>query len=151
MEYNVRDVIEYSIKIEKESYLFYARAADVVVEKDVKKLLTQLASEEVDHQNHLRILIDENRVTVEELETKLDLDSNLLEKIVETSEIKPNSYLLEILSIALEREEYTENVYAMLSTLSNINEDVIAVFTDLRLQEKGHVRKIQARIDKLDR
>jgi hypothetical protein len=37
----------------------------------------------------------------------------------------------------------------MLQTLSHITDDIIEVFEDLRLQEVGHAKKIQARINKL--
>ena len=149
MEYNVREIIEYAIKIEEESYSFYTNAAKKVNDKDVKDLVILLSNEEVDHQNRLKILINENKVTKDELNKKFDLNNTLLEKIVKTPEISPNSNSLDILMIALEREINSENIYAMLSTLSNIDEDVISIFSNLRLQENSHVKKIQFRISKL--
>ncbi|MEA3499479.1 MAG: ferritin family protein [Candidatus Marinimicrobia bacterium] len=149
MYYNVREIIEYAIKIEKESYAFYNNAEKKVNDNEVKKLLILLANEEINHQNNLKVLIDENRVTKDELNKKMDLDNTLLKKIVGTSEISSNADLLEILTIALEREKNTENIYAMLSTLSNIDEDIIDIFSNLKLQENSHVKKIQSRINKL--
>lgn len=149
MNYSVKEIIEYAIKIEKESFAFYTKASQTITDDEVKELLTILAKEEVNHQNRLKGLIDEEKVSVEMLSKKMDVDTTLMEKIVGTSHIAPGSSPLDILTVALEREKNTEQTYAMLSTLSNIDGDIIDIFGELRLQEKGHVNKIQARIKKI--
>jgi len=52
--------------------------------------------------------------------------------------------------LTLEREKNTEQTYSMLLTLSNISDDIINIFDELRLQEKGHAQKIKNRIDKMN-
>ncbi|MEA1971803.1 MAG: ferritin family protein [Candidatus Cloacimonadota bacterium] len=148
-ELTIKEIIEYAIKIEKESYNFYKIAENIVKDIDAKKLVSLLANEEIDHQNRLKALIDEKKVSAEELEKKGNIDTLLLDKIITTPNMTSNSTSMEILEIALEREKNTEQSYAMLLTLSNISDDIINIFDELRLQEKGHVQKIQNRIDKM--
>lgn len=147
--FSVKEIIEYAIKIEKESFAFYTRAAEIVKDDDVKKLVEMLALEEIDHQNRLRNLIDKETVSVEDLDKKHEINTTLMEQIVNTSEIKTDSSAMDVLETALDREESTEQTYAMLATLSNIDESIVKIFDELRLQERGHVNKIQYRIDHL--
>lgn len=144
--FSVHEIIEYAIKIEQESFAFYTKASEIVKDKNVKDLVTMLASEEIDHQNRLRELIDEEKVSPKSLNKTHKIDTTLLKRIVDTPDITTNSTGMEVLEIALEREKNTEQTYAMLLTLSNIDDDVIEIFDNLRLQEKGHVNKIQFRI-----
>jgi rubrerythrin len=145
--FSVKEIIEYAIKIEKESFAFYTKASEIVTDVDVKELVTNLAGEEVDHQNRLRNLINEENVSVDSLNAKHEIDTTLMERIVNTGEITDTASAMDVLEIALEREENTEKTYAMLATLSNLDDDVVKIFDELRLQEKGHVNKIQFRID----
>ncbi|MDP8201560.1 MAG: ferritin family protein [Candidatus Tenebribacter burtonii] len=148
-ELTLKEIIEYAIKIEKESYSFYKKAENIVDDQNVKKLLILLANEEIDHQNRLLVLIDEEIVSAKELEKKRDVNISLMESIIATSNIVENCSSREVLKIALEREKNTEQSYSMLLTLSDISEEIVNIFDELRLQEKGHVQKIQNRINNL--
>ncbi|MBN2781388.1 MAG: ferritin family protein [Candidatus Marinimicrobia bacterium] len=147
--FNVKEIIEYAIKIEKESFEFYTLAAKNVKDKDVRELTGQLAGEEVGHQNRLRRLIDEKTVSPEVLLRDMEIDTTLMDRMVKTADISPDASPGEVLQVALERENTTEQTYAMLMTLSQITDDIVDIFRDLRLQEQGHANKIRARIAKL--
>ncbi len=147
--FNVKEIIEYAIQIEKESFEFYTRASNDSKAEEVKDLLVQLAGEEVGHQNRLKSLIDDGKVTPETLLKEMEIDTTVMERIVETSVIQKGAVATDVLKVALEREKNTEQTYAMLMTLTQISDDVVKVFEDLRLQEQGHVNKIEARINKI--
>ncbi len=147
--FSVKEIIEYAIDIEKESFAFYTQAAKQVADEDVNELVKMLAEEEVEHQNRLRRLIDEKTVSVSELQKKYELDTTLMDKIVNTPAIDADATALDVLKIALEREKNTQQTYKMLMTLSNIDENVVEIFKELRQQEQGHANKIQFRIDHL--
>lgn len=147
--FSVQEIIEYAIQIEKESFEFYTRAAEKVNTGEVHDLLVQLSGEEVDHQNRLKGLIHEGKVSMQTLLKEMEVDTTIMDRIVETSKIPVSAEPLDVLKVALEREKNTEQTYAMLLTLSHITDDIIKVFEDLRLQEVGHANKIQARIEKL--
>ena len=147
---NLKEIIEYSEKIELESYEFYSKAKDIVDEEDTKSLLTLLADEETGHYNHLRSLINKGHLTEEELDAKLMLKEDTLSQYVNTDKIEAGFSGKQILEIALDREKKTEQLYAMFMTFSDINIKVLEIFTDLRNQEKGHVNKITARLKKMN-
>ena len=147
--FNVKEIIEYAIKIERESFEFYNRAYEHVENMDVKDLTIQLAGEEVDHQNRLRKLIDEEIISPDTLLKEMEVDTTYMDRIVETSTIPTDANALDVLNIALERENNTERTYAMLMTLSHITDDVVKVFEELRVQEQGHAKKITARMKKI--
>ena len=147
--FNLKEIIEYAIQIEKESFEFYTRASNDSKAEEVKDLLVQLAGEEVGHQNRLKSLIDDGKVTPETLLKEMEIDTTVMERIVETSVIQKGAVAIDVLKVALEREKNTEQTYAMLMTLTQIGDDVVEVFEDLRFQEQGHVNKIEARINKI--
>jgi rubrerythrin len=147
--FNVKEIIEYAIQIEKESFEFYTRASKKVEAGVVKDLLMQLSGEEVDHQNRLKSLIDQAEVDPELLQKEMEIDTTIMERIVQTSLIPVKAGALDVLKVALEREKNTERTYGMLMTLTQISDEVVKVFEDLRLQEQGHANKIQARINKI--
>jgi rubrerythrin len=147
--FTVKGIIEYAIKIENESFKFYTEASKVVEAGEVKDLLVLLSGEEVNHQNRLKGLIDGTKVSVETLVKKMEIDTTIMERIVETSVIEDNATALDVLKVALEREKNTEQTYSMLITLTQISDDIVDVFDELRLQELGHATKIQLRIDKI--
>ncbi|MCD6447079.1 MAG: ferritin family protein [Candidatus Marinimicrobia bacterium] len=147
--FNVKEIIEYAIQIENESFVFYTNAAKLIKDADVNALLVKLAGEEVNHQNRLKDLIDETKISPEFLLKEMEIDTTIMDRIVITSAIPSDSSALDVLNVALEREKNTEQTYAMLMSLTQISDDVVEVFEDLRLQEQGHVNKIEARINKI--
>ena len=147
---NLKEIIEYSAKIELESYEFYSKAKDIINEEETKSLLTLLANEETGHYNHLRGLINRGDLTSEELDAKLMLKEETLTQFINTDKIEEGFSGKQILEIALDREKKTEQLYAMFMTFSDINVKVLEIFTDLRNQEKGHVNKITSRLKKFN-
>ncbi len=149
--FNVKEIIEYAVKIEKESFEFYTRASENLKDEQVRELTAQLAKEEIGHQNRLRELIDKELVSPELMLKEMEIDTTIMDRIVATSKISPEASPMEVLQVALERENNTEQTYAMLSTLSQISDDIVEVFEDLRKQEQGHARKIEGRMKKLEK
>ncbi|MCD6177576.1 MAG: ferritin family protein [Candidatus Cloacimonetes bacterium] len=146
-ELSLNEIIEYAEKIELESYTFYSKAKEIIFDEEVKDLLTQLANDETDHYNHLRNLRQKGALTQKELDQKISLDIDLFSAIVNTEKIEKDFTSSEVLNIALQREINTEQTYAMLMTLTQLNDNVLKIFELLRKQEKGHVIKIQNRLN----
>ena len=146
-ELSLNEIIEYAEKIELESYTFYSKAKEIILNENVKDLLTQLANDETDHYNQLRNLRQKGKLSQEELDQKISIDQDLFSKIVNTEKIEKDFTSKEVLAIALQREINTEQTYAMLMTLTQLNDIVLEIFELLRNQEKGHVIKIQNRLN----
>ncbi len=149
-ELNLREIIEYAEKIELESFSFYKKATEIVNEPEVKDVLSQLAAEETGHYNRLRELLEEGKLSKEELEKTINMEKALLEMLINTDEIKSSFSAFDVLSIALTREKNTAKAYEMFKTFTALDDFALKVFEDLRLQEVGHVNKISARLKKYE-
>jgi rubrerythrin len=149
-EFSVREIVEYAIRIEQESFAFYSNASEVLQNLEVVELTRALAADEVDHLNRLRQLLSKKTITPAELAIRLNLDTTLMDRIVETHPIVSTSSSLEVLNMALEREQNTERTYTMFMTFTNIAENIVKLFGDLRNQERGHANRIQSKIRKLN-
>ena len=140
----ISDILEYSIKIEHESMLFYKNAAPLSPDEGVKSLLSELEAEEVKHESRLADI----------LESTTDSDAQgfsreSLDKLIQNREIPPAAGAREVLQIALEREEHTRDFYRQVSTMTNLSADVIDLFIMLFKQESGHVTRIRRKLENL--
>jgi len=142
-EMKISDILKYSIKIEHESMLFYKNAADLVSEEGVKALLAELEAEEVKHESRLVDIL--HSATDGDAE---GFDYTSLDKLIQNREIPENADALAVLAIALEREEHTRDFYRQVSTMTNLDANVIDLFIMLFKQESGHVTRIKNKIDK---
>ncbi|MDP8231525.1 MAG: ferritin family protein [Candidatus Zophobacter franzmannii] len=148
-ELNLKEIISYAKKIEFESFGFYKNAAEMVSDKSVKDILEQLASDETGHYNRLRSLEEEESISKDNLEKSLQMDSDLLELLVNSDKIEPGFTGEEVLNIALKREINTAKAYEMFLTFTSLNQVAIEIFEQLRLQELGHITKIENRLKKV--
>ncbi len=149
-ELNLREIIEYAEKIELESFSFYKKATEIVQDSQVKEILSQLAEEETGHYNRLRELLEEGKLSRQELEKTINIEKALLEMLINTDEIKNSYSPVDVLKIALNREKNTAKAYEMFKTFTALDDFALKVFEDLRLQEIGHVNKITARLEKYE-
>ena len=148
-ELTVEEIIKYAVRIERESFGFYRKASKFLGGSEVGLLTDELAQEEVDHMNQLKGLLDEERISVEDLNETIDIDTSMFTRIISTPEIPPLATPLDILHIALRREKDTLSNYEMLLTLTAFNEDIIATLVKLKQMEEVHVRRISERIEKM--
>jgi rubrerythrin len=147
-ELSVREVIEHSEKIEQESYAFYKSASEYILDPDVKPLLEDLAKEEMGHYNHLRNLIDKESVNSDVMDQKVQFETDLYDRFIKTHEINETSTPMEVLSIALEREQNTAALYSTFLAFTNLTEDIVNVFDGLYYQELTHEKKVKLKMEK---
>ncbi|MBI9108105.1 MAG: hypothetical protein JEZ04_15255 [Spirochaetales bacterium] len=143
-EMKISDILKYSIRIEHESMLFYKGASGLVTEEGVKALLAELEAEEVKHESRLAGILESTTDGDAEGFDRLSLD-----KLIQNREIPAGADALAVLTIALEREEYTRDFYRQVSTMTNLAADVVDLFIMLFKQESGHVTRIKHKIEKL--
>jgi len=148
-EFTVVEIIEFSDKIEQESYAFYTKASENVSDSETKELLEKLAEEEVSHSNRLRSMINLKAISDNELDVRVKLENSILDHIIKNVQITPDDKPIDILNIALSREKATVLMYATLITFTDLTNPIIKVFEELKAQEDGHVLKITSYINKL--
>jgi rubrerythrin len=147
-DFSVEDIIHHSQKIEQESFAFYKSAEEKLKNKSLITLVQELAEAEIDHFNKLKSMLSEEKLSAKDLEATVSLEEASLDMIVEVRNIPENAEAGEILSIALEREQKTKNLYQRLLAFTNISEDLSSTFEYLVNQEAGHVIKIENKMKK---
>lgn len=148
-ELSVQQVIEFSQTIEEESHNFYTEASKRLQSGDLKTLADELAEAEVDHLNRLRRLLKLASITKEDLDARVSLQTSEYNEIISTTQIADDATARDILSSALARETATANTYKMLVSMTNLNAEVVELFSYLSKQETGHVTTIKNKLERL--
>ncbi|RKX83276.1 MAG: hypothetical protein DRP58_09045 [Spirochaetes bacterium] len=143
-EFTVKEILEYSRNIEQESYSFYKEAVSQFENNDLKALAEELAKEEMGHYNRINKLLENTKLTQEELNLKVQIKESDHTMLIATREIPKNPTALSILEAAYQREVNTQSVYQSLVSITDIAKDIIDIFTDLENQEKGHANRIKS-------
>ena len=143
-EFTVKDILEYSRNIEQESYSFYKDAIKKFDNDELKKLAEELAKEEMGHFNRINKLLENTKLTVEEMNLKIHIKESDHDMLISTREIPKNPTAISILEAAYQREVNTESVYRTLISVTDLSKDIIDIFTDLVNQEKGHASRIKS-------
>jgi len=136
------DIIDFAIRIEEESFAFYAKAARDqagIALPEIVKLLKILALEE---QNHADILLKKKQ------EWKLDASprpemGRHVQRIVDLPALTADAGLGDILMAAVARENCTAALYRSLMSLSDFG-DLQEIFVELAAQEEGHERRLRS-------
>ncbi len=144
-DFSVEDIIHHSQNIEQESFAFYKSAEEKLKNESLIGLVRELAEAEIDHFNKLKSMLSEQKLSEQELKATVSLEEAGLDMIVKVRDIPENAEAREILSIALEREKKTKNLYRRLLAFTNISEDLTGTFEYLVNQEAGHVIKIETK------
>lgn len=147
--FSVEEIIKFSQRVEEESYSFYKEAESKVKRDDVKALTKELQQAEMKHLNKLKGLLQETKLTREELDAKISLEHDPEEMIVSLKTIPPDAGQQEILETALTREKNTEGLYRRLLAFTDLSEDVTSTFQYLVKQEQGHVVTIEQKLKEL--
>ncbi|MBB6479387.1 ferritin family protein [Spirochaeta isovalerica] len=144
----VEEILNYSKKIELESYSFYKESAAVLKEENLHDLAEELAEEEMGHYNRLNQLLEGIKASEEEMNTRVQIAKAHYETLVATRQMPDDPSVADILEIAYQREVDTKAVYTSLSTITNLSDEIIRVFTDLMNQEEGHASRIKGLMKK---
>jgi rubrerythrin len=144
----INEIVDYAIKIEQESYRYYRLAEKIIADKPALEVLHLLAEEEKKHIEWLQNLIITKEENRERLKDAVRIDKNSLNSIVPVKRITSTSSKHEILGKALEREKKTKELYQGMHNMATMNEPVRNTFKYLRDQEREHILRLEALINK---
>jgi len=145
----VRGILEFSERIETESFDFYTAAERAIADASLKKLCRDLATQEQDHVNQIRARLDRAKLDRAALEKSMPVDSAVMKRIVATSPITPGATPRAILTIAHQREMNTRQFYSTLLTLTELDRDIVKLFEELMRQEELHAESVKKRLARL--
>lgn len=134
-ELTLKEILYYAANIEKESFNFYTSALKVAKEQNVKDLLNELANAEVGHLNRIEKLKKEKITSIEELKKSFKVDDRHITELINIPSFENNAKEEDILKTALDREKKTYETYSMFLSLTNLNQDTIDLFEELKQQK----------------
>ncbi len=148
-DFSVEEILDYSRSIEMESYAYYTEVGKTVVNAELKELAADLSEEEMRHYNRINKILEDYKLSRDELEARVQIREEDHNMLIETREIPEDPTAQAILERAYDREVRTGNMYRRLLTFTDLADDVIRTLEDLAEQEAGHASRIKALMGKL--
>ncbi len=146
-DFTVSEVLEFSRKIEMESYDFYKAVSKDVSSIELKELALELAEEELKHFNLISSLLKKGHFTKVDMDQIIQIKNEDIEHLVATKDLPVDPTTLMILETAYNRELRTESIYRTLLSFTNLSKDIIETFSMLVAQESGHAIRIKSIIN----
>ncbi|MGD8501108.1 MAG: ferritin family protein [Phycisphaerales bacterium] len=138
---SVDEVLDYAINREVEAHAFYVTLADMVEKPEMVKVLSDLASEELEHKAKLEAVkageigIDEERVG------NLGITSH-----AKDVEPHPKMSYVDLLIVGMKKEEASRKLYTDLATTAQTQE-LRDIFLKLAQEEAEHKLRFEIEYD----
>jgi rubrerythrin len=114
---SVDEVLDFAIKREIEAQNFYMELAGFVEKPEMAKVLSDLASEELEHKKKLEA-VKAGEIDIDEEEVgKLGITNH-----VKDTERHPKMSYVELLIVGMKKEETSRKLYADLATMAQTQE-----------------------------
>ncbi|NLB88767.1 MAG: ferritin family protein [Syntrophomonadaceae bacterium] len=131
-------IIAMAIQNEIETYEFYSAAAEKMKDASVKKLFTELAEEEKQHQEILSNLDLSNYSKI----PTYDLPDYALAEKIDRPVLSIDMKFIDAIAVAIKNEEASMLLYAGLAAASD-NPEQQKLFNSLSNMEKGHKARLE--------
>ena len=148
-DFSVEEILDYSRSIEMESYAYYTEVGKTVVNAELKKLAADLSEEEMRHYNRINKILEDYKLSRDELDARVQIRREDHSMLVETRELPEDPTAQALLERAYEREVSTGNVYRRLLTFTDLADEIIQTLEDLAEQETGHASRIKSLLEML--
>lgn len=147
-ELTIEEIIRYAIRIEQASVLFYRKASKRLEGNALKSLTDELGDQEMEHLTELKKLLNNEILFSERADYTFNLDTTLIDRLIQANEIPAQATPANVLRIALSWEMNTERAYEKLLGLVDIGDLVMKVFRRFRDMEGMHIRSIKEKMSK---
>ena len=138
---SVKEVLDFAIKREIEAQNFYLELADFVEKPEMAKVLSDLASEEVEHKEKLEA-VKAGEIAIDEEEVgKLDIA-----EYVQDVEQHPKMSYVDLLVVGMKKEEISRKLYADLATIAQ-RQEMKDIFLNLAQEEAKHKLRFEIEYD----
>ncbi len=138
---SVDEVLDFAIKREIEAQNFYMELADFVEKPETAKVLSDLASEEVEHKEKLKA-VKAGQIRIDEEEVgKLDIA-----EYVQDVEQHPKMSYVELLVVGMKKEEISRKLYTDLAAIAQTQE-MRDIFLNLAQEEAKHKLRFEIEYD----
>ena len=138
---SVDEVLDYAIKREIEAQNFYMKLADFVEKPEMAKVLSDLASEELEHRETLEA-IKAGEICIDEEE----VDNLGITYHVKDIEHHPKMSYVELLIVGMKKEETSRKLYTDLATMAQ-EQELRDIFLKLAREEAKHKLRFEIEYD----
>ncbi len=138
---SVNEVLDFAIKREIDAQKFYLELADFVEKPEMAKVLSDLASEEVEHKEKLEA-VKAGEIAIDEEEVgKLDIA-----EYVQDVEQHPKMSYVDLLVVGMKKEEISRKLYTDLATIAQ-RKELKDIFLNLAQEEAKHKLRFEIEYD----
>lgn len=139
---NIDDVLDFAMDAEQKAVEFYHQLAEKIKNEEMKSIFLEFAQEEVGHKAKLK-KIKEEKMFVASSESISDLKiSDYVDSVI----IKPDMSYQEALTVAMNREKASFNLYTRLSKKTDVPE-LQNIFKMLAQEESKHKLRFEMEYD----
>jgi len=145
-ELTLEELIKYTVRIQQDSFLFYRKAAKILEGNELKPLTDELADFKASHLKRLKELLGEYALETQGSDYMVDVDTTLVDEILDSGEIPAQATPRDVLLLSLSREDKTRRIFEMVLSLSSLDDKAQRTFGTLRQEEEAQVVALRERI-----
>jgi rubrerythrin len=143
---DVREMIEYAIKLEENAYNLYMSAGKRVKDPGARAYLTELAGEEKKHKEKLGDMLAGDLEWMMSTSRNARVKDLKISAVLEAKPITESSDFQGVLTFAIKQEEQAEVLYSQMASLADPG-PVRRVFEALAREEAGHKEYLEGIFD----
>lgn len=139
-EMTIKDALQLAIDEEIKAYNLYNETSQKVKNSGARKMLVELANEELKHREALEKIITDD--DYKSLGNAIDKNKFGIAEFLEETQLQESASIQEILIFAIKEEEKALNFYNAMK-LNFPGTDMQQVFERLAAEEMGHKQKLE--------
>jgi hypothetical protein len=148
-ELTLEELIKYAIRIQQDSFLFYRRASKMLVGNRLESITADMADFKALQLKQLKELLSECTLGVDDCDVMVEIDTTLIDEILENGEIPAQATPRDVLLLSLSREDKTQKTYSIVLAIPALHRRVQETFTVLSGAEQERIGLIRTHIEKI--
>jgi rubrerythrin len=146
-ELTLEELIKYAVRIQQDSFLFYRKAVKMLVGNQLELITAELADFKALQLRQLKELLSECTLGVEDCDHMVEIDTTLIDEILDNGEIPAQATPREVLLLCLSRENKTQKTYRMVLDLPSLHRRVQEAFNVLSEDEQDRIGLLRRNIE----
>jgi rubrerythrin len=144
----IEQILRQAIGFERDAHDFYIKAMAMVKLDHVKQTLSDLAKEEIKHQQNLQVLLSGNTEVIIGLRSPGQIRDLKLAEYLVAPPLAEDATFQDVLIVAMKREQSSNEFYGTMARIAT-DESAIRLFEYLAQEELMHKSKVEALYDEV--
>jgi rubrerythrin len=150
-ELTLEELVRYIVRIQRDSFLFYRKAAKILEGNEHQLITDELADLKAHQLSSLKDILIEYTLDTENDDSMIDVDTTLFDELLESVDIPAQATPRDVLSLALNREDITIKTFNMVLNQPLKTERVKKVFKVLVENEEKQIVLLQKKLEGIRR